>query len=104
MDERPRVVVADAVIRALIASGVLPDGMRTRRVVIDLQAGRGHVPVMYVEYFGDQRLLDVVQALDGIEIRGVPADEPDMVTARSMDGTEREIPVRPDPSQTRMGD
>lgn len=70
--DRPKVVMASVVIRALIEAGVLPDGMRTRRVVIDLQAGP-HPAVMYVEYYGDERLLAVAQTLDGVEISSVPA-------------------------------
>ena len=69
--ERPKVVTGRAVILALIAAGVLPDDQRTRRVVIDLQPDQA--ALIYVEYFGDERLLQVAQTLDGVEIRGVPA-------------------------------
>lgn len=72
--ERPKVIVASEVIRALVTAGILPDGRRTRRVVIDLQTG-ANVPIMYVEYYGDERLLQVGQTLEGVEIRGVPAPE-----------------------------
>ena len=73
--ERPKVVVASEVIRALIAAGILPDGQRTRRVVIDLKAGGAELPIIYVEYYGDERLLQVAQTLEGVEIRSVPASE-----------------------------
>lgn len=37
-----------------------------RRVVIDIQAG--HVPIVHIERYGDEKMLDVVRALAGIEI------------------------------------
>ncbi len=38
----------------------------TRRVVIDIKAGE--MPVVYVEQFGDERLINVVEALSSVEI------------------------------------
>lgn len=37
-----------------------------RRIVIDIQAG--DVPMIHIERFGDDKLLRVVRALDGIQI------------------------------------
>jgi hypothetical protein len=42
-------------------------------VIIDITADRA--VVMYVERYGDERILDLVQTLNGIEIAGVPAPE-----------------------------
>jgi hypothetical protein len=54
---------------ALIAAGVFhaDEKNATRRIVIDAQAG--HVVLMYVERYGDERLLQVIPTLDGVEIR-----------------------------------
>lgn len=38
-----------------------------RRVVIDIDTGR--IPIVHIERFGDNSLLCVVRALDGIEIK-----------------------------------
>jgi hypothetical protein len=37
-----------------------------RRVVIDIQSG--HVPVVHIERYGDEKMLDVVRSLAGVEI------------------------------------
>jgi len=57
-------VSADPVFGALHAAGIADNN--TRRVVIDIQAG--HLPVVYIERFGDEQLLNVVQTLQGVEI------------------------------------
>ena len=64
-------IMADQFFAALLAADVVREGERIRRVVIDAEAG--HVLVMYVERFGDDRLLKVVPTLEGIEIATVPA-------------------------------
>lgn len=49
---------------ALRSIGIEPND--TTRVVIDIRAG--HTPIVHVEYFGTDKLIDVVRALGGIEI------------------------------------
>ena len=62
---------ADEFFEALLAADVFRDGESIRRVVIDALAG--HVVVIHVERFGDERLLKVVQTLSGVEITETPA-------------------------------
>lgn len=57
-------------IQALLDAGVVSREDRVRRLVVDAHAD-GSV-VLYVERYGDERLLDVVTTLDGVQIRGVP--------------------------------
>lgn len=57
-------ILSTPLLQALHNAGLI--NQNTRRVVIDIQAGEA--PIMYVEQFGDDRLLSVVQALDGIKI------------------------------------
>lgn len=52
---------------ALVAAGVIRAGERIRRIVIDAKVGE--VPVIHVERYGDERLLEVVRGLDGVEVR-----------------------------------
>jgi hypothetical protein len=76
---RPRLITTKAFWRALVDAGVLREDETIRRIVIDAQAGPGPsdsgAVVMYIERWGDTRLLDVATTLDGIEIRGVPAPD-----------------------------
>ena len=69
-DVPPSPVKADAVLNALAAAGILSDRDHIHRVVLDLRVG--HVAQLYVERYGDDRLLDLVRTVDGIEVRGVP--------------------------------
>jgi hypothetical protein len=62
-----RVVTSDEVYKALVAAGVLPEDERVRRVVIDLQGGC--FPIIHVERYGDERMIKVLQTLEGVEIR-----------------------------------
>lgn len=39
----------------------------TKRVVLDFH--HGHVPVAYIERFVDDRILSVLQTLEGVEIK-----------------------------------
>ena len=64
------IVLSDKVIVALRALGI--DTNMVRRVVIDLQAG--HAVVIHIERFGDDRILEVVRALEGVEVRFVTPD------------------------------
>jgi hypothetical protein len=56
-----------AFIDALLESGVITKEESVRRVVIDASAD--NAVIMYVERYGDSRLLEVVPALTGVEIR-----------------------------------
>lgn len=59
------VITSERFAKALQDAGILDDG-HVRRVVIDAQAG--HVLMLHVEYFGDEKLLNVVRTLDGAEV------------------------------------
>jgi len=61
------VISGPAFVQALVAAGVLPSGEKIVRVVID--ARPDSALVMHVQYLADQRILDVVPTLDGVEIR-----------------------------------
>lgn len=63
------VITSDAFQKALIEAGVVRVEDRVRRVVID--ATVGDATIMYVERFGDEKLLKVVPALVGVEVRVV---------------------------------
>jgi hypothetical protein len=63
------IITSDAFQKALIEAGVIRFEDRVRRVVID--ATVNEATVMYVERFGDEKLLEVVPALVGVEIRAV---------------------------------
>jgi hypothetical protein len=67
---QPRIITTEKFWRALVDAGVFREDEKVRRIVIDAQAD--DAVVMYVERWGDERLLDVALTLDGIEIRGVP--------------------------------
>lgn len=72
-DQRPeRIVLSEAFFDALRASDVFRDGERVRRVVIDARAGEA--VLIYVERFGDRRIVDVAPALAGIQVREVDRD------------------------------
>ena len=64
-------ISADAFLRALADAGVISEGDEIRRVVIDAQVR--HAVHVYVERFGDERLLSVAVTLGGVEVKGVPA-------------------------------
>jgi len=61
------IITGKPFIDALLASGVVTKEERVRRVVID--ADYSGAVVMHVERYGDERLLEVVPALIGVEIR-----------------------------------
>ncbi len=50
--------------QALIAAGIADEN--TSRVVIDVRCG--HIPVVHIERFGDDKLLEVVKTLDGVKV------------------------------------
>lgn len=64
-------IMPDLLLEALRAAGITPDD--TRRVVIDIQAG--HIPIVHIERFGDESLLSVIRALEGVQIKREPAVE-----------------------------
>lgn len=56
--------MAKTVIERLIAAGIVDQNVQ--RVVIDLQVG--DVAVIHARLIGDDRLLDVVETLDGVQV------------------------------------
>lgn len=62
-------VTSNVILEALEEAGVIRREDRIRRVVIDLKVGE--VPVIYVERYGDLKLLSVASALTGVEITHV---------------------------------
>jgi hypothetical protein len=54
-----------------VEAGVLREDETIKRIVIDADAGCA--VKMYIERWGDERLLRVATTLEGIEISGVPA-------------------------------
>lgn len=62
------IIHSKRIFQALIDANIVPK--TASRVVIDLKAGQ--VARVYVEQFGDERLLSVVPTLDGIEITSAP--------------------------------
>lgn len=63
----PSVIPAKRVIEALKDAGIIHEGDRVRRVVIDI--GVDALPIIHIERFGDERLLEVVPVLTGVQIR-----------------------------------
>ena len=57
-------IVSDPLFAALEDAGI--SDANTRRVVIDIRYG--HVPVVHIERWGDDKLLSVVQTLGGVQI------------------------------------
>jgi hypothetical protein len=66
-------ITSEQLLGALNAAGIVRADERVRRVVIDVQMQS--VPVVYVERFGDERLLSVIQTLGGVEIDVVRPEE-----------------------------
>ncbi len=58
------------ILDALKQAGIIRENDYVRRVIIDINAA--DAVVVYIERYGDERLLDVIRTLDGAEIRGVP--------------------------------
>jgi hypothetical protein len=72
---RPATIRGDEfALRFLAALGI--DGAKSRRLIIDCEAQ--HVMRVYVEYYGDARVLDIQFPGPGeVEIRGVPGPAPE---------------------------
>lgn len=66
----PRKILSNEFGQALADAGIIDDPGRVRRIVVDAQAG--HALVVYVEYFGDERWLNVAQTLEGVEVTTQP--------------------------------
>lgn len=65
---RPNPVpTSDRIFSAMTEAGIFTADEKVRRVVIDLDYK--HVPVMYVERYADERILQVIPAIAGIQIR-----------------------------------
>lgn len=70
----PMVSSSEFALRFLKALGI--DGARCRRLIIDAEVQ--HVLKVYVEYYGDERVLDIrFPELGEVDIRGVPAPDED---------------------------
>lgn len=67
MSDKPKRIHSQKFLLALQEAGILGDHQYVRRVVID--ASVDSAVVMYVERYGDERLLAVATTLDGVEIR-----------------------------------
>lgn len=65
--------VGEKFIEALHAAGVIPSPDEVRRVVLDFKAGE--LPRAYIETYLDDRTLNVVQTLEGVEISRVDKAE-----------------------------
>lgn len=63
-------ILADPIVDALIAAGIADNN--TRRVVIDLKVC--DIPLIYIERFGGDELISVVQTLNGVEVKYVKPD------------------------------
>ena len=66
---RSRMILGKTFIKALLDAGVVAVEDRVRRVVIDVAVDEAIV--IYVERYGDDRLLDIATSLKGVEIREV---------------------------------
>lgn len=64
---RPRCIHTNQFHQALIDAGVIRADEHYRRIVIDAQVN--NAVKIYAERYADDRLLNVVMTLDGIEIR-----------------------------------
>ena len=71
-EARPQMIKGHALAEALFEAGVIQRDERIARLVIDIPV-TGVVKI-YVERFGDERLLKFAPSLDGVEICGVPAE------------------------------
>jgi hypothetical protein len=69
----PPVITGNKFIDALLAAGIITAEQRVRRVVIE--ASFGEATVMHLERYGDTRLLEVVPALTGVQIRETPQSD-----------------------------
>jgi ribosomal protein L12E/L44/L45/RPP1/RPP2 len=66
----PRILTVQKFARALIDAGIIPSDASVTRLVIDVDVDKSAV-VMHIQRWADERLLQVVAALEGVEIREV---------------------------------
>lgn len=88
-----KILLGHRFVQALAAAGIIPDASRVRRVVIDAQVN--NVMVMHVELYGDERILDVVPTLEGVEIRQT-ASAPIVDAERQTPTVDRDNPISVD--------
>jgi hypothetical protein len=63
-----KVIKSNELAELLVDAGIIEGPLEAvRRIVIDIHAER--LPVMFVEYMVDDRVLEVVQRLEGIEVK-----------------------------------
>lgn len=67
---RHNIILGEQFIKALLAADIIRVEDNVSRVVIDIRADR--VLTLYVERFGDERLLSVVPDLEGVGITWAP--------------------------------
>lgn len=77
---RSRLIQGHRFVAALETAGIINEADRVRRIVIDANAK--DVVVMYVERYGDERLIDVATTLNGVEITGIPGPAGPAATPR----------------------
>lgn len=65
------VVLSDKLVREL--EDVIGDVSRVRRIVVDIQVG--HAPIIHIERYGDEKLVNVIRALEGIKVERVELSE-----------------------------
>ena len=63
----PPVITSEAFAQKLVDLGIVEEIGLIRRLVVDAQAG--HALMVHVEYFGDERWLEVTRTLDGVEVQ-----------------------------------
>lgn len=63
----PRVITGRAFAAALVAAGVIPEADSVQRIVIEVKDPMEPV-IIHIERLGDERLLDVVRRLEGVEV------------------------------------
>lgn len=69
-------ITADKIMQAWADAGIVDDIDTIQRFVVDLQCG--HIPIIYIQRIGDDRLLSVAVTLEGIEI----SRDPDLAEQR----------------------
>jgi hypothetical protein len=70
MTKAHNALIGQKFIQALLDAGIIKIEDLAHRVVIDVRAD--HVVALYVERYGDERLLTVAQTLEGVAITWAP--------------------------------
>lgn len=63
------IILGNSFLEALAEAGIIQAGEKVRRVVIDADVTAP--VVIHVERYGDERLLNVVRKLEGVEVQVV---------------------------------